>query len=385
MQSGLQVSNDSAWWLRRRDELLQLAEGQLNAYVYDLDTVMQSAQRLLGLQSIDRILFAMKANFHPELLRLLASLNIDFECVSPGEAEHLLQSLPDLDKKRILFTPNFAPRADYAWSRDADIQVTLDNLYPLQAWPELFAGQDIFVRVDPGEGYGHHDHVKTAGNRSKFGIPRSEIDELVSLVEQSGANVVGIHAHSGSGIPESGSWGSVAARLAEVAARFPNASVLDLGGGFGVPDRIGAKPFDLQAMDESLMEFRESSPGMNLWLEPGRYLVAEAGILLTHVTQTKGKGERQYIGVGTGMNSLIRPALYGAYHEIVNLTRHEDAATQTANIVGLICETGDTFGVDRKMPPSYENDVIVIANTGAYGRVMSSPYNMRETPPEIVI
>lgn len=374
-----------AWWLRRRDEILKIADGQLNAYVYELETVQQSVQRLRDLQSIDRVLYAMKANFNPHLLRLLASLKVDFECVSPGEVEHLLRVVPDLDKSRILFTPNFAPREDYQWSRDLGIQVTLDNLYPLQAWPEIFAGQKIFLRVDPGQGHGHHEHVKTAGDRSKFGIPRFEVDELVALVEKAGADVVGIHAHSGSGIPEPDSWGQVATELARIAARFDNVSVLDLGGGLGVPGRAEEQAFDLQAMDQALMLVKARLPGYEFWLEPGRYLVAEAGILLTHVTQLKGKGNRRYIGVGTGMNALIRPALYDAYHEIVNLTRYGDPLAETANIVGLICETGDTFGVDRPMPVSHENDVIVIANTGAYGRVMSSRYNLRETPQEIVI
>lgn len=378
-------SAESVWWLSRRTELLEIAARQLNAYVYDLETIRQSVQRLRGLRSIDRVLYAMKANFNPDVLRLLASLDVGFECVSPGEVEHLLRVVPDLEKTRILFTPNFAPREDYQWSKDFGIQVTLDNLYPLQAWPEYFSGQKIFLRVDPGAGYGHHKHVKTAGNHSKFGIPRFEIDELVSLVEKAGADVVGIHAHSGSGIPESGSWGNVATELARIAARFPNVSVLDLGGGLGVPDRLGGTPFDLQAMDQALGEVKARFPAYQFWLEPGRYLVAEAGVLLTHVTQLKGKGDRRYIGVGTGMNALIRPALYDAFHEIVNLTRYDEPATETVNIVGLICETGDTFGVDRKMPPSRENDVIVIANTGAYGRVMSSQYNLRETPPEIVI
>ncbi len=384
-QESQSTTAESAWWLRRRKELLEIADRQMNAYVYDLETIRQSVQRLRSLQSIDRVLYAMKANFNPDVLRWLASLDVDFECVSPGEVEHLLRVVPDLDKTRILFTPNFAPREDYQWSRDFGIQVTLDNLYPLQAWPEIFCGQKIFLRVDPGEGRGHHEHVKTAGDHSKFGIPRFEIDELVSLVEKAGADVIGIHAHSGSGIPESGSWGNVATELARIAARFPHVSVLDLGGGLGVPDRRGDQPFDLQAMDDALLEVKAEMPAYQFWLEPGRYLVSEAGVLLTHVTQLKGKGDRRYIGVGTGMNALIRPALYDAYHEIVNLTRDGDPATETVNIVGLICETGDTFGTDRQMPPSSENDVIVIANTGAYGRVMSSQYNLRETPQEIVI
>jgi len=375
----------SVWWLRRRNELLKIAGGQLNAYVYDTESIRQAVQRLRKLKSIDRVLYAMKANFNPEVLRLLASLDVDFECVSPGEVEHVLRVVPDLDKSRILFTPNFAPREDYQWSRDLGIQVTLDNLYPLQAWPEIFAGQKLFLRVDPGQGRGHHEHVKTAGDRSKFGIPRFEVDELVSLVEKAGADVIGIHAHSGSGIPEPDSWGQVAIELARIAARFPNVSVLDLGGGLGVPGRPDERPFDLPAMDQALLQVKAQLPAYEFWLEPGRYLVAEAGVLLTHVTQLKGKGDRRYIGIGTGMNALIRPALYDAYHEIVNLTRYGEPLTETANIVGLICETGDTFGVDRPMPASQENDVIVIANSGAYGRVMSSQYNLRETPQEIII
>ena len=113
--------------------------------------------------------------------------------------------------------------------------------------------------------------------------------------------------------------------------------------------------------------------------------MARAGVLLTHVTQVKGKGDMRYIGVGTGMNSLIRPALYGAYHEIVNLTRAGEAPSETATIVGPICETGDRLGTDRLLPPSREGDVILIANAGAYGYVMSSHYNRREVAPEVVI
>jgi len=134
-----------------------------------------------------------------------------------------------------------------------------------------------------------------------------------------------------------------------------------------------------------LLKFRREFPKYEIWLEPGRYLVAEAGVLLAHLTQGKRKGDHHYVGVSTGLNSLIRPALYGAYHEIVNLTRIEDKACDSVTVVGPICETGDRFGTDRLLPPSQENDVILIANIGAYGQVMSSRYNLRDTPPEIII
>ena len=375
----------AAWWIQRRDELLDIASTHMNAFVYDTATVAAAVARLQAMQSIDRVLFAMKSNFNPELLKLLAGLGVDFECVSPNEVEHLCASVDGLDRNRILFTPNFAPRDDYAWARNYGVTVTLDNLYPLQAWPELFAGQRLFVRIDPGIGRGHHDHVVTAGEHSKFGIPLFEIDELAALVDAAGATVAGVHAHSGSGIPEADTWGLVASVLADVADRFPAANVLDLGGGLGIPSKPGDQPFDLGAMDAALMGVRDRFPDYQVWIEPGRYLVAEAGILLTHVTQLKGKGERRYVGLATGMNALIRPSLYDAYHDIRNLTRIDEAPTQTVTVVGPICETGDTLGHDRRMPDCSENDVIVIATTGAYGRVMSSQYNLRPVPEEIVI
>ena len=160
---------------------------------------------------------------------------------------------------------------------------------------------------------------------------------------------------------------------------------IDLGGGLGVPEKPGDKEFDLGRLDETLAEIRETYPQFNLWLEPGRFLVARAGVLLTRVTQTKGKGDMRYVGVATGMNSLIRPALYGAYHEIVNLTRADQSPSETVTVVGPICESGDRLGSDRLLPPTQEGDVILIANTGAYGHVMSSRYNQRDVAKEIVI
>jgi len=379
------VHAHDTWWMQRRSELLELARQQLNAYVYDRDSVRHAARNLLDLKSVGRVLYAVKANFNAELLSTLAAEGVDFECVSPGEVEWLEQVIPGIDLDRILFTPNFAPREEYEWGLNKGLQVTLDNLYPLEAWPELFKGKNLFIRVDPGQGRGHHEHVKTAGVHSKFGIPRFEVDDLKRLIESAGADVIGIHAHSGSGILDPDNWRSVAVELVRVAQQFPRVKSIDLGGGIGIPEKPGDKAFDLDKLDATLNEIRSSYPQYDLWLEPGRYLVAQAGVLLTRVTQTKGKGEMRYIGVGTGMNSLIRPALYGSYHEIVNLSRATEAPTDTVTVVGPICETGDRLGSDRLLPRSEENDVILIANAGAYGYVMSSQYNRREVATEIVI
>ncbi len=381
----ISIQKADVWWMRKREELIALAGKQLNAYVYDSQSVRDAARSLKNLKNVSRILYAVKANFNPELLRTLAKEGVDFECVSPGEVEWLEANIPDFDLDRILFTPNFAPREEYEWAIEKGLRLTLDNLYPLQAWPEIFKGQSLFVRVDPGQGRGHHEHVKTAGVHSKFGVPRFEIEELKKLVAAAGAEVIGIHAHSGSGILDPSNWRSVAGELVLVAEQFPQVRTIDLGGGIGVPEKPGDKPIDLERLDETLAEIKIAYPQFELWLEPGRYLVARAGVLLTRCTQIKGKGEMRYVGVGTGMNSLIRPALYGSYHEIVNLTRADQAPSETVTVVGPICETGDRLGSDRLLPPTEEGDVILIANAGAYGFAMSSQYNLREVAREIVI
>jgi diaminopimelate decarboxylase/aspartate kinase len=161
--------------------------------------------------------------------------------------------------------------------------------------------------------------------------------------------------------------------------------VLDLGGGLGVPERPGQASLDLAQFDALLGRFRQAHPDYQLWIEPGRFLVARAGALLTRVTQLKTKEHVQYVGVDAGMNTLIRPALYGSYHAIVNLSRIDEPPTTVANVVGPICESGDTLGHSRALPDPSEGDVLLVATTGAYGRAMSSTYNLREPAREVVL
>jgi bifunctional diaminopimelate decarboxylase / aspartate kinase len=160
---------------------------------------------------------------------------------------------------------------------------------------------------------------------------------------------------------------------------------VDVGGGLGVPERLGQQGVMLSEFGATLAKLKAAHPQLALWVEPGRYLVSEAGVLLAQVTQLKGKGEVHYVGVATGMNSLIRPALYGAHHEILNLSRIDDPATDVVSVVGPICESGDQLGVDRLLPPTEEGDILLIATAGAYGRAMSSRYNLRDPAPEFVI
>jgi diaminopimelate decarboxylase/aspartate kinase len=373
------------WWAKKREQLIEIGTAESAAYVYDLDTVRQACERLRSLKNIDRVFYAIKANNHPAVLQVINEEGFNFECVSPGEIKHILKLFPDIDRHRILFTPNFAPRIEYEYAMETGIWVTLDNLHPLREWGEIFYGQDIFLRIDTGQGRGHHEHVRTAGVHSKFGIPLFELPELRESVDAAGASVVGLHAHTGSGILQADNWQDIAEALIAVAQDFPQVRILDLGGGLGIPEKPGQDALDMGQLDSSIAALRAANPDFELWLEPGRYLVAEAGVLLTSVTQTKGKGEVRYVGVSTGMNSLIRPALYGAYHEIANLSRLNEPSEYVVNIVGPICETGDKLGTGRLLPRCSEGDVLLLANTGAYGYVMSSGYNMRESAKELAI
>jgi len=374
-----------AWWRAKRRVLLDLLAEKDAAYVYDCDTIRRAARALRGLPAVTRVLYAMKANAHPQVLAALRAEGIDLECVSRGELERVLALFPDIERARVLFTPNFASRDEYAWALAQRVRVTVDNSYVLEHWPELFAQQDIFVRIDTGAGRGHHQHVRTAGVYSKFGVPVADLEDFARRARDAQARVIGLHAHAGSGIFNVTNWQQSAVLLAELAQGFPDARVIDVGGGFGVPERHGEAGVDLTALAAALAQVRAAHRMLDIWIEPGRYLVAPAGVLLARVTQLKSKGDVHYVGVATGMNSLIRPALYGAYHEIVNLTRLDDAPEQRANVVGPICESGDILGHDRALPATCEGDVVLITNAGAYGYAMSSRYNLREPAPEVCI
>ncbi len=376
------ATKELPWWRSRRDELIALAEKQSPCYAYDLASVRRRAQDLRAkVPSVDRWFYAIKANAHGDILMALVGEGFGLECVSPGEIERVA-TIPDA---RCLFTPNFAPRGEYAAALAANITVTIDNKHVLAQWPDVFAGREIFLRLDLGHGRGHHDKVKTGGANSKFGLALDELADVQRLAATHNVRIGGLHAHLGSGILDVEHWKDVYVQLASIAEKMGSVHTLNIGGGLGVPSRADEDALDLEALDDALAEVKAAYPQFTLWAEPGRYLVADAGVLIARVTQLKSKGDVRYVGVDVGMNSLIRPALYDAYHEIVNLTRADDVATELVQVVGPICESGDVLGSNRRMPVTREGDVILIAQAGAYGASMASHYNLRNPAREIVL
>ncbi|TZF87745.1 bifunctional aspartate kinase/diaminopimelate decarboxylase [Cognatilysobacter lacus] len=374
------------WWLARRDELLARAALGTPRYVYHLPTVRERARSLLDGGLVDCGFYALKANAHPAILEALNAEGFGFECVSLAEVQHVMRTLPSLAPSRILFTPSFAPRREYAAAFDAGVNVTLDSMELLQRWPDVLAGRTAWLRLDLGHGEGHHEKVRTGGAEAKFGLPVARFDAFMAQARILGVRITGLHAHLGSGIDDPAHWREVYGTLAALADSSDAIDTIDIGGGFPIPYTPDARPFDLDTWRDGVRGIKSAYPRCRLAIEPGRFLVAEAGALLMHVTQVVEKDGVRRIGLDAGMNALVRPAMYDAYHGIHNLTRIDDASLDTFDVVGPICESGDVLGHARRLPAATaEDDVMLVADAGAYGMAMANTYNLRPLPAEDIL
>ncbi|MFT4198020.1 MAG: bifunctional aspartate kinase/diaminopimelate decarboxylase [Pseudoxanthomonas sp.] len=381
-------SRPQPWWRapRWRDELLRLAEQGTPRYAYHLPTVRERARRLKAIAAIDRRYYAIKANSHPAILRALAAEGFGLECVSLGEVEHALAAVPGLEPARVLFTPSFAPIGEYRAALARGVTVTVDNVELLRRWPEVFRGHALWLRIDLGHGDGHHQKVNTGGKEAKFGLSAQRVEEFVEAARALGVRITGVHAHLGSGIETSGHWQQVVDELAGFARRIGSVEIIDIGGGLPVPYSDDDEPFDLDAWAAGLAQIKAVHPAFRLAIEPGRFLVAEAGVLLARATQVVEKDGVWRVGLDAGMHSLIRPALYDAWHDIANLSRLQPAREREFAVVGPICESSDVFAQRVKLAAeTAPGDVMLLADAGAYGYSMASTYNLRGLPAEEIL
>jgi len=372
------------WWRLERRRLGRLMADGRPRFVYHLGTVSRQIRRLQrALTSVDRLYYSMKANPHARILQVVEAHGLGLECVSIAEVRYARMVLGP--RVRLLFTPNFCEIDEFAEALRFGAEIVVDGSEALEQAPEIFRNRDLGVRIDLGRGLGHHEKVRTGGPSSKFGHPFEDVPALRDAVDRAGARVVGLSAHLGSGILDAGVWADTGRSLARLRDVFPAVRWLDLGGGLGVPERNGQAGLDLERMERGLAELRDELDGVELRIEPGRFFVSEAGVLVAPVTQVRRKGGVGYVGLATGMNSLIRPALYGAWHDIHNLTRIDEPAVGSWQVVGPICESGDVLGRDRPLPDTRPGDLLLIENAGAYGAVMSSSYNLRSPAEEHVL
>ena len=359
------VYNYDKWWKTCTNYFITNMKNldKSSIYFYNLKTIGHKCELLKNnLCKVDQVFYAMKANSNHEVLQEITSRGIGLECVSQME---IVIALQYTDK--ILFTPNFCEIKEYQYAFQHGVTVIVDNINILKN--RIFKNQKYGIRLDPIKGDGHHKKVITSGDDCKFGISLSDLD----LLDKN--NVIGLHCHKGSGITNPKLWNENGEFLLKYASEFPNLEWIDLGGGIGVN-------IDLQEINQ---ELKLDLHGLKLYIEPGRYIVSTAGVLVSKVTQIKTKGNINYIGISTGMNSLIRPTLYNSRHEIHNISASYDREKKEYTIVGPICETGDILGENRILPETNNEDYILIENGGAYGYTMSSNYNLRPPADEFII
>ncbi|MBA3708297.1 MAG: diaminopimelate decarboxylase [Planctomycetes bacterium] len=373
-------------------------------YVYDLALVRERARalkRCITYQPFQPV-FAIKANSCPAVARVMVEEGFGVDAVSPGEVAIALKLgvKPDL----VIYTENNMTDGEMAEAMAQGVLINCGSLDRLERLGKAGA-RACAVRFNPDIGDGSNEKICTGGPMSKFGVHFTQVAEVLRIERETGIQVVGCHMHIGSGFLDATAFVKAMGVLLDVARQLPHLRFVDFGGGIGIPYRPDEQPMDLDALGQKasalMAGFADRYTGIHgrertveLHLEPGRFLVAESGTLITTVTSVKTNPDskdgartvkgRTYVGCDTGFNHLVRPTMYGAYHRIDNLTSG-GAPLTTVDVVGNICESGDVFARDRALPMPKLGDLLALRDAGAYGMTMASAYNTRPLPAEVVI
>ncbi|WP_224269682.1 diaminopimelate decarboxylase [Haloprofundus salinisoli] len=366
-------------------------------YVTDLGRVRENCARLREAFPDAEVRYAAKAHTGRAVLETVRDAGLPAECASAGEVHRALGA--GFSGAEVQYTAVHPPAGDLdyvvdAWREHPDLTITVGAADTVDRLRERGFDGRLCVRVNPGVGAGHHEKVRTGAN-AKFGVPYDRAADLVESASEQ-FDVVGVHAHAGSGISgdDLANHRELVRRMGDLAREISAAGVdlefVDVGGGFGVPYEEDEPALDLPAVAEAT---REAIGGIDatLAVEPGRYVVADAGVLLTRVNTVKETPETVVTGVDAGMTTLLRPAMYDAYHAIRNLTSESgDGAgdareTVGATVVGPICESSDVFCENRPLSRPERDDLLAVGNAGAYGYEMASTYNSRPRPAEVAL
>lgn len=358
-------------------------------YVYDARIIrdrFSALKRNITYPKVN-IHFACKANSNPAILKVLRKEGSYIETVSPGEIK--IARKAGFKDTEIIFTSSNISKEELHWLIQQNITVNLDSLTQLRRWGEQRPNSSIAIRLNQGIGAGHHKTNITGGPDSKFGIDLQQLDEVKKLTQKYNLKVTTIHQHIGSGILNERIFMKAIEKLLETALQFKDLEYLDFGGGFGVPYKESHTPLNMQSLGKKISKrlnsfMKDYGKELTVRFEPGRYLIAEAGILLATITDVKRTPYKVFVGTDTGFNHLIRPMMYGSYHQIVNANRI-DGEHEVVSIAGDICESGDLFASDRSITKFQEDDVLAIFNTGAYGYTMASMYSSRAIPAEVLV
>lgn len=358
-------------------------------YVYDADKIVAQINRLKNAYAAAnvKIKFAAKALTNISILKLVRKNGAGMEAVSLGEIYLAMHA--GFTPAEITFTPSGVDFSEIEEAVTIGVGINIDNLSTLKKFGERFGSSYACgLRLNPNIMAGGNLKISTGHSNSKFGISVNQLDEIKALVQHFGIQVIGLHIHTGSDIKETDAFLQTAEVLFNTASHFSALRFIDFGSGFKVAYKEGDVVTNVEDLGSQLSKaFNEFCArygrNLELWLEPGKFLVSEAGTLLTKVNVVKPTPTVVFAGVDSGLNHLIRPMMYDAYHQLINVS-NPTGEQKKYTVVGYICET-DTFGSDRMLNNVREGDIIAIKNAGAYGFTMSSNYNSRPRPAEVLI
>ncbi len=384
----MEINNDRYTFTSKVDALGIAEKYNCPVYVYDAAVIKSQYEKLSSAFDVKslRINYACKALTNINILRYIQSLGAGLDTVSIQELKLGLRA--GFSPNDILYTPNGVSIQEITEAVKHGVQITIDNLSILEQFGDLFPGTPVCIRVNPHIMAGGNKKISVGHVDSKFGISIHQIPHVVRIVEATGIKINGLHMHTGSDILDAEVFILGADVLFEVARNFESLEYIDFGSGFKIDykgDGICTDVEDLGVRISRRFKAFCKSYGrdVTLMFEPGKYLVSSAGTFLTRVNVIKQTTSTVFAGVDSGLNHLIRPMLYDAYHRITNISKTK-GRTRIYTVVGYICET-DTFGADRRLTEVHEGDVLAFSNAGAYGWMMSSNYNSRYRPAEVLI
>ncbi len=340
--------------------------------------------------------YSIKANSNLELLKIIRNEGLNVDAMSPGEIFMLLKA--GFNPSDILYIGNNVSADEMIFAIEKGVTVSVDSVAQLKLFGKLNPGGSVAVRFNPGVGAGHHEKVVTAGNKTKFGVQESLVNEVKEIAKKYYLKIIGINQHVGSLFLNGTPYLEGVKSLLQIASNFDDLEFVDLGGGFGIPykKQNGEDRLDIADLGRKLSEIlnewmNEYGREIKIKVEPGRYIVAESGVLLGSVNSVKINYGIKYIGTDIGLNVLMRPVLYDSYHEIEVyrddslILKEKSEKMEKVTIVGNICESGDILAKDRELPIISEGDILAVLDAGAYGYSMCSTYNLRLRPAEILI
>jgi diaminopimelate decarboxylase len=358
-------------------------------YVYHAETIRDQYNKLKSAFSDAPAVFfyACKALTNINVLKYVRATGCNVDCSSLNEVQIALKA--GFDPANILYTSNNIAFEEIAQSASYGVNINIDSISNLRKFGQRFGhSYPVGIRLRPNIMAGGNLKISTGHEDSKFGIPIDQLDIVHSLVQEHNIFINGLHIHTGSEIQDVEIFIRGLELLYKLSAQFPELRFLDLGGGFKVAYKEGDKGTDINLLGQRIAsahkEFEASSgKNLELWFEPGKFIVSDAGYFVCQVNVIKTTTAKEFVGVDTGLNHLIRPMFYDAYHKIANLSNPR-GPLKPYTVAGNICET-DTFATDRMLNEVREGDYLAFYNAGAYGFEMASNYNSRFRPAEVLV